>query len=81
MRETQDILRELGGVIRDVLMRDDADITLQTTARDIEGWDSMKQIEIVLAAEEHFAVKLSAREIDGLGNVGDFVSVIQSKIG
>jgi acyl carrier protein len=44
------------------------------------GWDSFKQIEIVMATEERFAIKLHTRELDRLHNVGDLVAVIAAKV-
>jgi acyl carrier protein len=60
---------------------DDNDITLsdKTTAADIEGWDSFNNLNIVAAAEERFAVKISTREIESLASVGDLVALIERK--
>jgi acyl carrier protein len=49
----------------------------QLTAKDVKGWDSFKQVEILIAVQERFGLKLRSREIDGLGCVGDLVDVIR----
>ena len=49
----------------------------QLTAADVKGWDSFKQVEILIAVQERFGLKLSSREIDGLGCVGDLVAIIE----
>jgi acyl carrier protein len=51
------------------------------TAADVEGWDSFKQIEILLAVEERDAIKFRTRELDGLNNVDDLVRTVLAKIG
>ena len=45
----------------------------------MKGWDSFKQIEIIMATEERFGIQMNTREIDSLRNVGDLVRVVSSK--
>jgi acyl carrier protein len=68
-------------IFQDVFLRDDFALTPELTARDVAGWDSFKQIEIVLAAEERFGIKFNTRELDSLRNVGDLIRVISAKLG
>ncbi len=74
-----DIYAALTEIFNDVFMRDDMRLTPALSARDVAGWDSFKQIEIIISVEERFGIKLNTREIDGLKNVGDLVSVIAAK--
>ena len=67
-------------IFRDVFMRDDLTPTPALTADQVEGWDSFKQIEIVLAAEEKWKIKFSTRELDGLRCVGDLARIVGAKI-
>ena len=57
-----------------------ADLTLalrpEMTAADIDGWDSLKMVMIIMAVEERFAIRLRTREMDQLRCVGDFVALI-----
>tara|TARA_B110000977_G_C10987317_1_gene458453 strand:- start:436 stop:678 length:243 start_codon:yes stop_codon:yes gene_type:complete len=54
---------------------DDKDMVLdrETTANDIEEWDSLNQIKIILACEEAFNLRLKPREISALDNIGGMV--------
>ena len=70
---------EVYAIIRDVLLNDDLVLTPETSAADVEGWDSVQQVSIILAVEAHFGIRLKSREIDRLRNVGDFVRVIGEK--
>ncbi len=81
MPSEAEITSSLTEIFRDVFMRDDMALTPALSAKDVEGWDSFKQIEIILAAEERFGIKMSTRELDSLRNVGDLVRVVASKGG
>jgi acyl carrier protein len=76
-----EIFASLHEIFCEIFIRDDISLENETTAADVEGWDSFKQIEILLAVEERMGVKLKTREIDGLKSVGDLVRTIQSKNG
>ena len=73
------IYEDLTEIFNDVFMRDDMKLTPELSARDVDGWDSFKQIEIMVSVEERFAIKLNTREIDALRNVGDLADVIGKK--
>ena len=73
------IYASLAETFSEVFERDDIRLSAQTSARDIDGWDSLKQIMILVSLEEKFGIKFSTREMDGLGCVGDLVSLIAAK--
>jgi acyl carrier protein len=75
-----EIYASLSNIFQEVFLRDDLVLTPALTAKDVAGWDSFKLIEIVMAVESHFDIKLSTREVDRLKNVGDLVAVIASKL-
>jgi acyl carrier protein len=79
MTNDDEIYRGLNTIFRDIFMRDDIFLSPDTTAADLAGWDSFKQIEIVMAIEEYFKVKLNTREVDGLKNVGDLAKIVANK--
>lgn len=66
-------------IFRDVFMRD-ISLRPELTAKDVPGWDSFKQIEIIVALEERYDIKFHTRELDSLHNVGDLVRVLAGKI-
>jgi acyl carrier protein len=78
MAEPQ-VYAELTEIFRDVFMRDDLELRPDLTAKDVLGWDSFKQIDIILAVEEKYRIKFNTRELDSLHNVGDLVRVITGK--
>jgi len=74
------IYAALTEIFNDVFMRDDMRLTPELSAKDVPGWDSFKQIEIMVSVEERFAIKLNTREIDSLKCVGDLACVIGAKV-
>jgi acyl carrier protein len=74
-----EIYAALTAIFADVFMRDDLALRPDLTAKQVQGWDSFKQIEIIIAVEEQFGIKFRTREMDSLNNVGDLVHLIASK--
>ncbi len=79
MIESAKIYQDLTEIFNDVFMRDDMQLTPDLSAKDVDGWDSFKQIEIMVSVEERFGIKLNTREIDALKNVGDLADTIGRK--
>ena len=75
-----EIYAALEGIFRDVFLRDDLRLSPGMTAKDVAGWDSFKQIEIILAVEAEYHIKFNTRELDSLQSVGDLVRVIADKV-
>ncbi len=69
----------LSEILNDVFMTDDMKATPTLSAKDVAGWDSFKQIEIMVSVEERFNIKLNTREIDSLKNIGDLAAVVAKK--
>jgi len=73
------IYAELTEIFHEVFDDESLVVKPQMTAADVKGWDSFKQVEILLAVQERFGLKLRSREIDGLGCVGDLVDIIKRR--
>ena len=73
------VYTELTEVFHDVFMRDDIVLSPGLTAKQVQGWDSFKQIEIVMASEEKWRIKFNTRELDSLLSVGDLAKMIVAK--
>jgi acyl carrier protein len=66
-------------VFAEVFNRDDIDVQPALTARDVVGWDSFRQVEINLALEEKFNIRIRTREMQDIANVGDLVGLVARK--
>ena len=73
------IYAALTGVFRDVFDDDEITIGPETTASDIDGWDSQAHVTLVVATEMKFGIRFRTAEFEKLRNVGDFVRLIESK--
>ena len=67
-------------VMRETFDRDDLMVTRETTAKDVEEWDSLANVELMVAVESAFDVRLRTGEISGLRNVGELRDVIASRM-
>jgi acyl carrier protein len=79
--ERSEILKELNNIFVDVLDNEDIVLTETTTANDIEEWDSLSNIQLIVAVEKHFKVRFSSEEIRNWKNVGELCDAIAGKIG
>lgn len=59
---------------------DDLTVTRETTAADIEEWDSLSHIRLIVAIERAFKVKFTNAEIENLANVGELMDTVQAKL-
>ena len=67
------ILNTLTDIFQEIFDDNEIRLKRETTALDIEEWDSLNQIKIILACEKAFNVHLKPREISALENIGDMV--------
>ena len=79
MNETE-IYAKLTDIFHEMFANDDIVLTSETTANDIDGWDSFNHLSIIVAIETRFGVKIGTNEIESLSNVGALVAVIQNKL-
>ncbi len=78
---TDEIREQLTELLQDLLDRDDLAITRETTAKDVEGWDSLAHVRIVVAVEQKFGIRFTTTEMTDLPNVGAMIDAIARKIG
>ncbi len=76
----EEVFEQLNEVFRDVF--DDESITVDenTTADDIEGWDSLEHINLIAAVETEFGVRFSMGQVVSMKNVGEMVDIIMSQM-
>lgn len=75
------IMSELQDVFRKSFGDDSIVVVPETTAKDIDDWDSLSHVGLVMAVEKQFGVRFSTTEISLLENVGQFADIIRSKTG
>ena len=77
---SQEIYKQLTEIFRDLFDDDTIVLTPETTAADIEGWDSFNHINLIVATEARFGIKFRTAELEGLHNVGHLVRLVQEKL-
>ena len=75
-----EVQSQVRDILADVLDLPDLTVTEQTTAEDVEGWDSFNHINIVVALESKFGIKFHTAEVEELRNVGDLVDLVEKKL-
>ena len=79
MNQTE-IYERLNEVFRDVFDDEEITVNADTTADDIEDWDSLEHINLSAAVEQEFGIKFSMGQVVSMKNVGEMVSIIESNI-
>lgn len=74
-----EIKAQLTGVFRDVFDNNTLEIFDAMTAKDVEDWDSLNHINLVVAVERSFGVRLTTREVSALEKVGDLIVLLEKK--
>jgi acyl carrier protein len=74
-----DTLEILNGIFRQVFDDDSLVVTRDTTANDIDEWDSLTHLNLVMAVEQRFKIRFALGELQGLRHVGDMVDLVNKK--
>ncbi len=76
----EEIYERLNRVFRDVFDDDSICLNDNTTSSDIEDWDSLEHINLIVAVEGEFKIKFNMKEVTKMKNVGEMVDIIESRI-
>lgn len=77
--ETFEILAKVQDIFRDVLDNEEIVLNYETTADDIEEWDSLSHIQLIVAIEKTLKIKFTSKEILSWKNVGEMTECIARK--
>jgi acyl carrier protein len=76
----EEILSQVNTIFRDVLENDKLEIKEETTGDDVEEWDSLTHLQLVIAIEKHFKIRFTSSEIINFNNVGEMCEGILKKL-
>ena len=77
--DNTEIYQRLTDVFHDVFDEESIELTPELTAKDVDGWDSLTHIRLILTVEKAFKIKFSTSEIGKLENVGDLAALIKAR--
>lgn len=72
----EEIFDAVQDIFRDIFDDEDLVITRETTAEDIEDWDSLEQINLLTAMGRRFDLKFKLEDVSNLSNVGDMLDLV-----
>jgi len=75
-----DILEKIQPLFRDIFDNEELTVTENTAAKDVEGWDSFAQMQIIVGIESMFGIQFSTDEVTEFKNVGDMVKGVEKHI-
>ncbi len=75
-----EILKQLNEIFNEELDTDDIKLNNRTTANDVDGWDSLSHIQLVVAIEKRFKIRFTAKEIQSWNNIGELIDCINNKL-
>lgn len=80
MQTNAQVLAQVNQVVCDVLDDKTIQLGFESTANEVEGWDSLSHIQIVVAVEKHFKIRFNFAELQKFKNVGEMCDNIAGKL-
>lgn len=76
----EEIFQKFTDIFRDIFADESIVLSDSTSAKDIEGWDSFQQINLIVAIEDVFGLEVPLKRVEKLNNVGEMVTLIQEEL-
>ena len=74
------LLTTIRTILADILDNPDLELTEATTADDVEDWDSINHVKLLIALEKELNIRFASEEIQGLSNVGALIDLLEKKL-
>ena len=74
------IIERLQGVFDDLFQDSSLTVTADLSAHDVEEWDSLMNVQLMVAAEQQFSISISAVDVENLQTVSDLIRMIRNKL-
>ena len=76
----EEILYDFNKIFKNIFEDDELVISFKTTANDIDDWDSLNHLQLIVSIEKHFQVRFTANEILNFHNVGEMIDSLIHKL-
>jgi acyl carrier protein len=80
MIDRKQVMADLERICREVFRNPDIELTEETTAPDVDGWDSLSHVRLIFHVEKHFKITVGVKEASRMRNIGELASVIERKV-
>jgi acyl carrier protein len=77
--DDRETLSRLQAIFDEIFMGSNYTVTRASSAKDLPAWDSLRNIQIVVAVEEAFGISFTAKEVEHFRNVGEMTDLIHKK--
>lgn len=74
------IIKQVNDIFIDILDNEDIKLGRETTAKDVDEWDSLNHIQLIVAIEKHFKIRFNSGEITSWKNVGEMIDAIEKRV-
>lgn len=78
--DRNELLSQINTIFKDILDDEEVVVNETSTANDVDDWDSLTHIQLVVAIEKHFKIRFTSKEIQSWKNVGEMLTSIQNKV-
>ena len=75
------MISEIEKIFKDILDNEDIHLTETTSANDIDEWDSLSHIQLIVTIEKHYKIKFNSSEIHAWKNVGQMMESLKNRLG
>ena len=75
-----ELIEGLQEIFREIFDDDELVLSRETTADDIEDWDSLTHMQLIVEIEKKYGIKFTTAEIKKAANVGEFIDIVKGKI-
>ncbi len=76
----EEVMEKVNEIAKDIFDDDELELTDDTVASDVDGWDSLTHLSLLNEIEDEFGFKFAMKEVQGLNNVGELVDVITERV-
>jgi len=78
--EIKDIFKDINKIFSEVFEKSDMEITVETSAKDVDEWDSLNHVLLIAAIEKHFRIKFELSDMLYIKNIGDIRRSVINKL-
>jgi acyl carrier protein len=78
--DRSEILKVINDIFIETLDNEEIELSEDSQASDVEDWDSLSHIQLVVEVEKHFKIRFTSKEIQSWGNVGDMIDSVVAKL-